>query len=208
MIPVQLNIENKKCLCVGAGVVATRRIASLLKYGGKVVVVSPEATDEIRQWANENRLQWIKREFILEDLKDVFLLLAMTPNQNLNNQLSSLAKNKDILINRADKSEECDFTFPSVTEIGDLRFTISTSNSPRLNKLIGQDLAKRYENISAILNVLGGYRLQLKEILPDSKKREKFWRQQLTELDLEHIIQGNWNQVEERIKRAISSIRD
>ena len=46
--PLHLSIAGKKCLVVGGGRTAERKVKTLLHFGGRVVVVSPEATPAIR----------------------------------------------------------------------------------------------------------------------------------------------------------------
>ncbi|MEM7019400.1 MAG: NAD(P)-dependent oxidoreductase, partial [Pseudomonadota bacterium] len=50
-LPVFFNIKAKPCLVVGAGEVATRKTQLLLRAGGDVTVVAPEATETIQQLA-------------------------------------------------------------------------------------------------------------------------------------------------------------
>ncbi|MBI5307615.1 MAG: bifunctional precorrin-2 dehydrogenase/sirohydrochlorin ferrochelatase [Planctomycetes bacterium] len=44
--PIFLNIQNKKCVVIGGGEVAWRKVCSLQEAGAKVTVVSPEFNDE------------------------------------------------------------------------------------------------------------------------------------------------------------------
>ena len=39
--PMMLNIENKKCLIVGGGDIAYRKILELIEYGASITLVSP-----------------------------------------------------------------------------------------------------------------------------------------------------------------------
>ena len=49
MYPINLDIENKKCVVVGGGKVAFRKIRGLLEAGAKVEVISPEFCNEIEE---------------------------------------------------------------------------------------------------------------------------------------------------------------
>ena len=46
--PIFIEIEKKKCLVIGGGKVALRKIETLLRYGAQVQVISREVCGEIR----------------------------------------------------------------------------------------------------------------------------------------------------------------
>ncbi len=54
--PIHVNIEGRKCLVVGGGKTAERKVAALVRYGGKVVVVSPAATPGLRSSAQKGKI--------------------------------------------------------------------------------------------------------------------------------------------------------
>lgn len=60
--PVFLNIENKKCLVIGGGRVALRKINKLLKYKARVIIISKNIIEEIKSLKDKN-LEIIEKEF-------------------------------------------------------------------------------------------------------------------------------------------------
>ena len=52
--PVVLNIENKKCLVIGGGKVALRKINKLLKYKARITVISKNIIEEIKFLEGKN----------------------------------------------------------------------------------------------------------------------------------------------------------
>ncbi|MBA3704069.1 MAG: NAD(P)-dependent oxidoreductase, partial [Rubrobacteraceae bacterium] len=42
LYPIFLNLSGRRCVVVGGGAVATRKVGKLLQAGAEVVVVSPE----------------------------------------------------------------------------------------------------------------------------------------------------------------------
>ena len=46
--PIFIEIEKKKCVIIGGGKVALRKVETLLRYGAKVQVVSKEICEELR----------------------------------------------------------------------------------------------------------------------------------------------------------------
>ena len=60
--PVGLIIEGQQCVVVGGGRVAERKVDALLEAGGEVVVVAPEVTSTLAQWARGGRIHWRQAE--------------------------------------------------------------------------------------------------------------------------------------------------
>ena len=58
--PVFLNIENKKCLVIGGGKVALRKINKLLEYKASITVISKNIKIKL---LNDKNLEIIEKEF-------------------------------------------------------------------------------------------------------------------------------------------------
>jgi len=46
-MPIGISIKNRKCLVVGGGQVALRKIETLLEYGMDITVIAPELERKI-----------------------------------------------------------------------------------------------------------------------------------------------------------------
>ena len=76
--PVNLNIENKKCVVVGGGKVALRKISGLLAAGAKIEVIAPEVCEEILQLYEEKKITLIFEKYSAEKISDGIILIAAT----------------------------------------------------------------------------------------------------------------------------------
>jgi len=74
-----VNTRRQRVLVVGGGSVGTRKIATLLGAGCEVILVSPEATPELRALAEAGRIQWLRRTVLPEDFAAVRLVLLALP---------------------------------------------------------------------------------------------------------------------------------
>ncbi|MCK5185700.1 MAG: bifunctional precorrin-2 dehydrogenase/sirohydrochlorin ferrochelatase [Deltaproteobacteria bacterium] len=145
--PIHVNIEGKKCLIVGGGKTAERKVSTLVRYGGKVVVVSPTAAGKIKSFSQKKKILWHKRAYRVSDLNRVFLVFSATDSEELNREICREAKERGILINVVDSPEDCDFISPSLVERGHLKISISTEGlAPLLSKRIRKDLEKSFGN--------------------------------------------------------------
>ena len=149
--PAYLNLQNRKCLVVGAGLVAERKVLSLLRSGGDVTLISPEATQPIADLAQCNQITWHKRQFRSGDTEGMFLVCAATDLPDINTQVFKEAHeiHSINLVNVVDVIPECTFAAASVITHEDLTISISTSGkSPALSRRIREYLESKFKAVS------------------------------------------------------------
>ena len=141
MLPIFLKLDGRRCLLVGAGTVALDKIGSLLKTGLQLRVVSPEAHPEVRQLAEEGKLEWVKRAFLDSDLDGNFIAIAATNDPAVNAAVYRGSVERNIPCNSVDDIPNCDFFFGSVVSRGDLQIAISTAGqSPALAQRLRREI--------------------------------------------------------------------
>lgn len=118
--PLFVSLSNKKILVFGAGRIAARRVAALLRYGAVVTVVAPQVRDEIRELQKNSAGQLLVeqraycRSEIQEDHADY--VLAVTDDWEVNRMICRECRHKEIPVNNASDSGQCDFYFPALIE--------------------------------------------------------------------------------------------
>ena len=204
--PVYLDIRGKRVLVVGGGMIAQRKITSLLECGAVVFVVSRELTPLVNQYREEGRIKIIGREYEKYLLDNIFMVIAATDDTQLNHQISQDSTARGLLINAVDQPEDCNFIFPSVLKRGDLVLSISTSGkSPALARKIRERLEHEFGNEYArLLNIMGGIRKEvLSWGLPQSKNSLLF--KELIDGPLPEAIRvENWDWAAEIIKTTLN----
>ena len=85
-LPANLLVRGRRVLVVGGGRIAARKIASLLELGARVEVVAPAAGDEVRAWAQAERLTLAERPFAPADLDGMWL----EPHRDIKEKLFSM----------------------------------------------------------------------------------------------------------------------
>lgn len=161
--PINLDIQNRRCLVVGAGLVGTRKAITLLNCGARVTVVSPDPTPQLKKLAAKGSIQLKERSYRSDDVDKMFLVIGATDDENLNRQISKDAERVNILCNIADRPEVCNFILPAIVSRGDLAITVSTSGkSPALAKRLRLDLEKKFgEEYADFLRLMGAIRDKL-----------------------------------------------
>jgi precorrin-2 dehydrogenase/sirohydrochlorin ferrochelatase len=175
LFPMFLKLLARPCLVVGAGTVAESKIASLLEGGGRVHVVAPEATPQVRSWTQSKDIEWHQRPFQPNDLEGMFLVIAATSSTELHGQIFEQATKRGVLCNIVDVPVFCDFYYPSVVQRGALQIAISTAGqSPalaqRLRKELEVQFGPEYEEWVA---QLGEVRDKLFSAKLDPKQRKR-----------------------------------
>jgi precorrin-2 dehydrogenase/sirohydrochlorin ferrochelatase len=152
--PVFLDLKDKQCVVIGGGMVAARKIESLVSCGAKVKVISPEINPEIVAMTD---IEIKHRKYKSGDLKDAFLVIAATNDEEENKTISKEAKKQHVFCNVVDQADLCSFIVPSVVEKGMIKIAISTSGaSPslasKLRREIDSHIGSEYEILARILN--------------------------------------------------------
>lgn len=137
--PAYINLQDRKCLVVGGGTVAERKVVAMLLSGGVVTVISPDATALLTFLANIDTIRWHKRQLKSGDTNDYFLVCAATDFTGTNAAVFAEAheKNKIRLVNVIDVIPQCTFAAASVVTDGEIVLSISTSGkSPATSRRI------------------------------------------------------------------------
>jgi precorrin-2 dehydrogenase/sirohydrochlorin ferrochelatase len=135
--PINLNLEGRSCLVVGAGRIGLRKTEQLLATGARVTVVAPEVVGDFAALP----VTIHQRAFELTDLDGQRLVITATGNRELDQLIYDTCEERGIWINSADDPERCAFTLPAVVRRGDLMVTVSTGgNSPALSSWMRQKL--------------------------------------------------------------------
>ncbi len=183
LFPMFLKLLDRPCLVVGAGAVGESKIASLLEAGGRVRVVAPEATPQVRSWVQLNTIEWHQRPFQPDDLDGMFLVVAATSSTELHQRIFEEAPRRGVLCNIVDVPALCDFYYPSVVQRGALQIAISTAGlSPalaqRLRKQLEDQFGPEYEEW---LMQLGNAREKLHSAKIDPEERKRLLHQDASE---------------------------
>ncbi|HXG53618.1 MAG TPA: bifunctional precorrin-2 dehydrogenase/sirohydrochlorin ferrochelatase [candidate division Zixibacteria bacterium] len=177
--PIVLQLSGRRCLVIGGGAVAERKIAGLLEAGAVVAVVSPEVTPRIARWAEAGTVGLRARAYRRGDLSGYEIAFATTGDREVNAQIREEAVERGVWLNAADDPESCDFVLPSVLRRGDLVVAVSTGGgSPAFARAIREELERHFTSEHEILaRVAAEVRRELRRraIAPDYET----WRRAL-----------------------------
>jgi precorrin-2 dehydrogenase/sirohydrochlorin ferrochelatase len=205
LYPIFLKLNKKKCVVIGGGKTATRKVKALLEAKAKVTVISPKLTKELEMLAENGSIKVIKREYKEGDLDKYFLVFATTNSEEINKKVIKEAKKRKILCNIVDDPSNCDFYVPSVYTQGDLKIAISTNGkSPALARKIREELANIYgKEVALFLNLLGSLRKKIKAKFPDEEKRREIFSKIVNSQSLFSLKNKTLDEIKKEIKKWI-----
>ena len=139
--PVFLNLTGRRCVIIGGGQVAEGKVSKLLDSGAKIIVISPDATQGIRDYADSGQIEYSLRKYQEGDLNGAFLVVAATNDRVVNQEIFEEAEKSGILLNAVDDMPRCSFIAPSIVEKGPITVAISTGGaSPALARKLREKL--------------------------------------------------------------------
>ncbi len=161
--PVNLDIRKRRCLVVGGGRVAARKVNTLIQCGAVVTVVSPENSPSIGQLAADQAIILKLRAYRSSDVVGMFLVIGATDDETLNRRINVDAESQNLLCNIADRPEICNFILPAIVRRGDFVMAISTAGkSPAFAKHIRKRLEADFgSEYGDLLDLLGAIRTRL-----------------------------------------------
>jgi uroporphyrin-III C-methyltransferase/precorrin-2 dehydrogenase/sirohydrochlorin ferrochelatase len=126
MYPIMLDLRGRRCLLVGAGQVAYRKLQRLLSEQAVVTVVAPTAIEPITRLAAEGKVTLVGRRFVDADVDACQLVMVATGDRDVDEQVRSAARARGIWVNVADVPDLCDFHLPALVQRGDLQLGIAS----------------------------------------------------------------------------------
>ena len=202
--PVYLDIEERDVLIIGGGNVCARKAETMMKYGARVTIVSPDFTDEIEEWARQGVLELRRKPYEEPDLNGASIVIASTDDPCVNARIARDCRRRKIPVNVVDVTHLCEFIVPAIVESGSIQIAVSTGGkSPALARTLKEDLQKfvgpEYDEVN---QVLGSLRSAAKKTLPTDIDRKRFFDSIIAKGILEMLREGRRNDAYTTIARS------
>jgi precorrin-2 dehydrogenase/sirohydrochlorin ferrochelatase len=190
--PLFANLENRIVVVIGGGVIAERKILSLIEAGANVVVISPVLTDSLADMVKSRQIHHLSRTYMPGDLKGASLVIAATDSSEVNLQAVREAESLSLFVNHVNSLDHSTFIVPSVISKKDLQIAISTSGqSPALTRQIRQKLEKEFgPEYDLFIDLLSQVRRQLHKLAVPEEKRSSILNK-LVESDILELLKEN-----------------
>lgn len=193
-MPLSLSLKNRKCLIVGGGDIALRKIEALLNYEPNITVVAPDVHEKIQYFADKGSVTFENRVYESPEVSGYWVVISASDDKEVNEKIYKDCQDANVLVNVVDNPDLCDFIFPSLVRRDCLSITISTDgNAPFLSKhlrLILEDIfPQRWEKIASLA---ASFRNMVLERLRDDQLKKA--------LSFENFVKADWKSNLEKAK--------
>lgn len=130
---VDLNLNNKTVVVIGGGIEGSRKVLGLLDQNCNMVVITNRTNRYLSNLETQGKLSIVKSKLtnakmILDNYKDLFLIIAATNDKILNQLLVDRGRQIGSFAYASDDPQYSDFSYLSLIPIGyGCQIGISTS---------------------------------------------------------------------------------
>ncbi len=206
-LPIFLNLKPRRCLVVGGGEVAARKVRLLRAAGARIEVCAPALCRELAELAAAGAIDWQERAFQDGMLAsaDLALVYAATDDRAVNRRVSEQARSQRLPVNVADDPELCTFIMPSIIDRSPVVVAVSTGGaSPVLARLIRGRLESMipaaYGRLAALVE---RFRKPVKDRFRAGGARRAFWERVLQGHIAELVLTGHDAEAEAALAAAL-----
>ncbi len=205
-LPVGLSVRGRRCLIVGGGAVAIRKLENLLDYDTNITVVAPDVHERIEYYAGKGLLELEKRAYCSPEAASFGLVIAASDDRELNEQISRDCREHGVPVNVVDSPDLCDFIFPAVVRRDCLAVAVTSDGkapfiSGHLSVILSSIIPEHFEKL---MKYAVRFRKMVMEQWPDDtgKKNAAFGR--FLETDWKPLLKGSRDdEIEQELRKML-----
>lgn len=204
-LPIFFNIHQRRCVVIGGGDVAMRKVSMLLKASADVHLYSPELCHELQALADAGKIHYTPANFATEQLNGACMVIAATDDEAVNEAVSLAAKAQNIPVNVVDAPALCTFTMGSIIDRSPVVIAISSEgNAPVLARYIRAKIETMLPaTYGRIADIAGEFREQVKAKFATTQARRIFWEGILQGPVVERVLSGQEQAARELLQKEL-----
>ena len=211
---IDLHLNGKTVIVVGAGNEALKRIKLLQNEGCKIIVIGEKPNSEITKLSKTKKIIFkkikITSSLFLKTYKP-FLVIASTTDSSLNQKIIETAKKMKILAYASDSPDSSDISYLSLIDIKKtIKIGISTNGgSPIMAKKIKSNVEKCVQkNISdediELIKIQKFARTESKKYILTQTERKKFLYELMNDKRVKELLKdGKYKAIQTTIKKMV-----
>jgi len=206
-LPVGLRLDGRRCLIVGGGVVAFRKLKTLIDKAADVTVIAPEHNAGIEELREAGRIHVISRAYRSPEAGNYDLVISATGVQAVDRAVYDDCRRAKVPVNVVDDPAHCDFIFPAVIDRGSLTLAVSTDGrAPYLASFIRRMLAPIFgPQWQAVTDLAEAYRAEIRRRYPDDRKKRQECYQRFLAVDWPSLFASA---APEEVERQYTAVLD
>lgn len=204
-LPINLKVRGAGVLLVGGGKVATRKARLLCKAGARLTVVAPEIDAELEQLLEQADGIWQQGVYTGITGLDVVLVVAATPDRQVNEQVHRDAVARNLPVNVVDSPDLCTVILPAIIDRSPLVVAISSGGS---SPVLVRSIRRKLETMlpaayGRLAEFCGQLRDDVKAAIPGESQRRLFWERTVEGAVSELVLAGNASRARELLLQQL-----
>ncbi len=204
VLPLALVLRGRRCLVVGGGRRAARRVTELAESGASVVVVAPELSDRVAGLVEAMpSVSWHKGHFEPDDLEGVHLAVAATNDAAVDQRVFDLAEARGTFVHCPDDPARCSAYAMALVRRGHVTVAVTTAGtSPALAAYLKDWLDARLdEGLGGVAQLLADVRRELHDVGRSTEGRG--WHDVVDDELVATVAEGRSEQAAARVRSAV-----
>ena len=204
-LPLFLNLQQQRCLVVGGGEVAARKLELLIKAGVDITVVAISLCQRVEALKSQYPLTIKLKAFTPDDLANAQLVVAATDNRELNAEIAANAKAIGLWVNVVDRPDLGNFIFPAIIDRSPLIAAVASGGaSPVLTRLLRGKIESVIPSaFGKLADLADQFRPMVKEHIQNPAQRRIFWERVLQGPVAELVFSGRIKQAEQLLRQSV-----
>ncbi len=154
---LNLQLENEPALVIGAGKIATRKIAGLIEAGAQVTVIAPNVSLQVEEWAATGEIRVIQRRWQPADANiPAVLTFAATNDPKINALVVAAGRKRGRLVNGADTESGRNFSSPAIARLEKATVAVSSHDG---NPEVAQEIRDEIREAQTVTQLPAGVTL-------------------------------------------------
>ena len=180
-LPINIKLNQRRCLVLGGGAVAFRKIQMLLKAGAEVTCIALAFESAVKRLSDADKIHTIAmdvREYLTDQrIIESFLIISATGDRVLGEYVFRQAQRLGTWINTVDEKDLCQYITPAIVDRDPIIVAISSSGqAPVLARRIRERIEKVLPaQLGLLAKKAGALRNLVKQRFPSFMSRRTFW---------------------------------
>lgn len=206
LLPISLRLRDEPVVLVGGGVVAGRKARALIAAGARLTVIAPERDPGFPS-PESGDIEWLSRRYEPGDLASAVLVIAATPDRQVNEAVYREARERGIPVNVVDSPDLCSFQFPAIVDRSPLTVAISSAGS---SPVLARSVRSRVEAMlpaatADIARFARLHRVRIQAARGTEGERRRLWEQIIDGPIAQLILRNRWQAAEQALAELLDA---
>ncbi len=204
--PAFLDLNQRRCLVVGGGEVALRKVRLLLNAGARITLQAQTVSDALHALVEKGDIDWVEQNWQEQSLKNFWLIIAATADPRVNGDIACAAEKEGRWCNVVDDAELSAFIVPAIVDRSPVTVAVSSAGrSPVLARVVKARIEKLLSpRLSLVAEFAGRWRKSVMQTLTNSAIRRRFWERILSGEVAELVLNMQPDKAARLMKRELS----